>query len=41
MRRTADQIALPLDWPQTQGEARFIVSEANRAAVDHFSKWTM
>ena len=41
MRRTADQIALPLDWPQTQGEARLIVSEANRAAVDHFSKWTM
>ena len=41
MRRAADQIALPLDWPQTQGEQRFIVSEANSEAFDHFRKWTM
>ena len=37
----ADQIALPLDWPQTQGESRFIVSEANREASDHFRAWSM
>ncbi len=36
-----DQIALPLDWPQTAGEARFIVTDANREAFDHFRKWTM
>ena len=41
MRRPADQIALPLDWPQTLGEARFITSDANRAAFEHFRKWTM
>jgi len=36
-----DQIALPLDWPQTDGDARFIVSNANRDAFDHFSKFSM
>jgi chromosomal replication initiation ATPase DnaA len=41
VRRPADQIALPLDWPQTLGEARFITSDANRAAFEHFRKWTM
>jgi chromosomal replication initiation ATPase DnaA len=41
MKRGADQIALPLDWPQTEGESRFIVSSANREAFDHFRKWTM
>lgn len=41
MRRAADQIALPLDWPQTDGEARFIVSDANREAFEHFRRWTM
>ena len=41
MRRPADQIALPLDWPQTLGEARFIVSDANHEAFEHFRKWTM
>ena len=41
MKRPADQIALPLDWPQTDGEARFIVSEANREAFDHFRSWGM
>jgi hypothetical protein len=39
--RGADQIALPLDWPQTQGESRFILSAANRDASDHFRKWSM
>ncbi len=41
MTKGADQIALPLDWPQTQGDSRFIVSEANREASDHFRKWSM
>jgi chromosomal replication initiation ATPase DnaA len=41
MKRPVDQIALPLDWPQTEGESRFIVSEANREAFEHFRRWTM
>ena len=41
MRRGVDQIALPLDWPQSEGESRFIVSSANREAFDHFRKWSM
>jgi Bacterial dnaA protein len=41
VKRGADQIALPLDWPQTEGESRFIVSSANRDAFDHFRKWSM
>lgn len=41
MKRGADQIALPLDWPQTDGEVRFIVSDANREAFEHFRRWTM
>ena len=41
MKRTTDQIALPLDWPQSSGDARFIVSDANRAAYDHFRKWSL
>jgi hypothetical protein len=41
MKRGADQIALPLDWPQTEGESRFIVSDANRDAFEHFRRWTM
>jgi chromosomal replication initiation ATPase DnaA len=41
MKRGADQIALPLDWPQTEGESRFIVSDANREAFDHFRRWSM
>ena len=41
MKRPADQIALPLDWPQSDGESRFIVSEANRNAFEHFRRWSM
>ena len=41
MKRSADQIALPLDWPQTDEETRFIVSEANREAFEHFRRWSM
>jgi chromosomal replication initiation ATPase DnaA len=36
MKQGPDQIALPLDWPQNEGDARFIVSDANREAFDHF-----
>jgi len=41
MKHGPDQIALPLDWPQTEGDARFIVSQANQEAFDHFRKWSM
>ena len=41
MRRPADQIALPLDWPQTEGDARFIVSAANAEAFEHFRTWSL
>lgn len=39
--RASDQIALPLDWPQSSEEHRFILSDANRAAFDHFRQWAM
>jgi len=39
--KAADQIALPLDWPQSSEEHRFILSDANRAALDHFRQWAM
>ena len=41
MKQGPDQIALPLDWPQSDGDARFIVSGANRDAFDHFRKFSM
>ena len=41
MKQGSDQIALPLDWPQTEGDARFIVTDANREAFDHFRKFSM
>jgi chromosomal replication initiation ATPase DnaA len=41
MKRGPDQIALPLDWPQTDGDARFIVTDANRDAFEHFRKWSL
>lgn len=41
MKQGPDQIALPLDWPQSEGDARFIVSDANREAFDHFRKCSM
>ena len=41
MKKGVDQIALPLDWPQSEGESRFILSDANRAAFDHFRNWSM
>ena len=41
MKQGPDQIALPLDWPQTEGDARFIVTQANRDAFDHFRQWSL
>ncbi len=41
MKQAPDQIALPLDWPQAADDDRFLVSEANRAASDHFRAWSM
>jgi hypothetical protein len=41
VKRGPDQIALPLDWPQSDGDARFIVSDANREAFDHFRHFSM
>jgi chromosomal replication initiation ATPase DnaA len=41
VKRPADQIALPLDWPQVQDESRFILGDANREAFDHFRHWSL
>ena len=41
MKQGPDQIALPLDWPQSEGDLRFIVSDANRDAFEHFRKWSL
>jgi chromosomal replication initiation ATPase DnaA len=41
MKSGPDQQPLPLDWPQTEGDARFIVSDANRSAFEHFKKWSL
>ena len=41
MRSGPEQIALPLDWPHSNGDTRLILSAANLAASDHFRKWTM
>ena len=41
MKQGPDQIALPLDWPQAADDDRFLVSDANRAAFDHFRTWSM
>jgi len=41
MKQGPDQIALPLDWPQSEGDARFIVTDANNEAFEHFRKWSL
>jgi len=41
MKQGPDQIALPLDWPQSDGDVRFIISDANRDAFEHFRKWSL
>ena len=34
------QIALPFQWPVADGEEDFLIADANRAAFDHFKRWT-
>ena len=41
MKQGPDQIALPLDWPQSDRDVRFILSDANREAFDHFRRFSM
>ena len=41
MTAKPDQFALPLDWPKADDSSRFILSEANRAAFDHFRQWSL
>jgi hypothetical protein len=41
VKTPADQIALPLDWPQAEDDSRFILSEANRDAFEHFRTWSL
>jgi len=41
VKSPSDQIALPLDWPQVQDDSRFILSEANREAFEHFRGWSL
>jgi len=41
VKRSADQIALPLDWPQAREERRFILSDANAKAFEHFRSWSL
>jgi len=41
MTLRADQIALPLDWPQTEGDSRFLLGDANCDAYEHFRKWSI
>jgi chromosomal replication initiation ATPase DnaA len=41
MKQGPDQIALPLDWPQAADDDRFLVSDANSAAFEHFRTWAM
>lgn len=36
-----NQIALPLDWPTVESDDDFMVSESNRAAFDHFRRWSL
>ena len=35
------QIALPLDWPVADRDEDFLISDANRAAFDHFKRWSL
>ena len=41
MKQGPDQIALPARLAAERGDARFIVTDANRAAFDHFRKFSM
>ena len=36
-----NQIALPLNWPVAEKDEDFLVSDANKAAFDHFKRWSL
>ena len=36
-----NQIALPFDWPVADREEDFLLSEANRAAFEHLTHWSV
>lgn len=36
-----NQIALPFAWPVADKDEDFLISEANRAAFDHFQRWSL
>ena len=36
-----NQIALPLDWPVAEKDEDFLVSDANKAAFEHFKRWSL
>jgi hypothetical protein len=35
-----DQMPLPFEWPAADRDEDFLVGEANRAALTHFSRWS-
>ena len=35
-----NQIALPFHWPVADSDEDFLISDANRAAFDHFKRWS-
>ncbi len=41
MSQGPNQIALPLDWPQAADDDRFLVSDANHEAFEHFRHWSL
>ena len=41
MSRKPDQFALPLDWPKSDDSGRFILSDSNRDAFEHFRAWSL
>lgn len=36
-----NQIALPLDWPVADREEDFLLSDANRVAFEHLTRWSL
>jgi len=36
-----NQIALPFQWPVADSDEDFILAEPNRAAFDHFKRWSL
>jgi Bacterial dnaA protein len=35
------QIALPLDWPVADRDEDFLISDSNRAALEHLKRWSL